>query len=103
MARQISAPTVIGDYAGYTCPVSGRWIEGRKAHTENLRRTGSRLFEPGEREAYSAARAKDDQILEAKIERTADEFIAKLPGEKRDRLAAEMENGLDVQLTRQSA
>jgi len=39
---------VASDYEGYQCPVTDKWIEGRYAHKENLKRTGCRLLEPGE-------------------------------------------------------
>lgn len=98
--KLIEAPAVRGDYPGYECPVSGKWVEGRKAHQENLKRTGCRLFEPGETSAYQAQVRKDDEALEASIEATADQLITSLPVEKRDRLAAEMEHGLDVEIVR---
>lgn len=43
-----SAPMVAGDYAAYDCPVTGKPIEGRAAHRENLKKTGCRLLEKGE-------------------------------------------------------
>jgi hypothetical protein len=43
-------PRVIGDYAAYECPVTGKMIEGRKAHQENLIATIA--------ESWSAARRK---------------------------------------------
>ncbi len=98
--KLISAPAVRGDYPGYDCPVTGKWIEGRKAHQENLKRTGCRLYEPGETSAYQQQVRKDDEALEASIEATADQLITSLPVEKRDRLAAEMEHGLDVAIVR---
>ncbi len=101
MNRQLSAPMIVADYAGYESPVTGKWIEGRKAHQEELKRTGCRIFEPGEKEAFERSRKADDEKLDQAIEASADEFIAKLPTEKRDKLAAEMDNGLDVQITRQ--
>lgn len=45
-------PHLVSDYEAYECPVTGKMIEGRAAHRENLKRTGCRLFEPGEREQY---------------------------------------------------
>lgn len=100
MSRMLSAPYVQNDYPAYTCPVTGERIEGRRAHEENLKRTGCRILEPGESDAYrrSLAHAEDD--LDAKIDETADRLITSLPTEKRDRLAAEMEGGLDTQLER---
>lgn len=100
MNRQISAPFVVGDYPPYECPVTGRMIEGRKAHEENLKRTGCRVLEAGETESYKRSLSKVDEDLDKKIEETADRLIAELPTEKRDRLAAEMEGGLATEVVR---
>lgn len=100
MLRQISAPRVLGDYAPYQCPITGKLIEGRKAHRENLAQHGCRILEPGETDSYVRSRRREEAKLDSAIEATADELIAKLPTDKRDRLAAEMEHGLDAQITR---
>jgi putative FmdB family regulatory protein len=102
MNRQIQAPMVIGDYPGYQCPVTDRWIEGRKAHEENLRRTGCRVLEPGERESYMRNASKTDEALDRSVEESVDGFIANLPTDKRDSLAAALENGMDAAIVRQT-
>lgn len=100
MQRQISPVIVRGDYAGYTCPITGTWIEGRKAHRENLAKHGCRVYEPGETSRATAARAAAEAALDASVESTVDEFIATLPSSKREQLAAELDSGLDVAVTR---
>lgn len=62
------------DYQGYTCPVTGTWIEGRAAHRENLKRHGCRILEKGEKEE---ARNTRERELERAIERTADAMVAR--------------------------
>lgn len=52
---------VSSDYKGYTCPVSGKWIEGRAAHRENLKRTGCRILEKGEREQNERNRRESEE------------------------------------------
>src|SRR4051812_25281171 len=98
--RVVVAPMVMGDYAGYSCPVTGKWIEGRKAHTENLKRTESRLYEPGEREERVEARAKEDASFEAKVERTIEEEIDKLPTRVKEKLGEELAAGVDIKVER---
>lgn len=101
MNRQLSAPWVQADYQEYESPVvPGKIICGRKAHLEHLKETGCRLLEPGETDNYKRTLAKAEQELEQKLDRTADEFITTLPTDKRDRLAAEMEGGLDAKIER---
>lgn len=56
-------PFVSGDYQPYDCPITGRTIDGRKEHRENLARHGCRLLEKGEtdwhRKTAEEYRARD--------------------------------------------
>jgi len=101
--KQVTAARVVADYAGYECPISGAWIEGRAAHRENLAKHGCRVFEPGEREATAKYAAKLDADMDVEVEATVDEFLSKLDTKQRDSLAAEMNAGVDVAYTRQTA
>ena len=100
MNRMLSAPLVLGDYPGYNCPITGDWIEGRKAHIENLKKHGCRVYEPGETEQAKASAAFAEKQLESSIESTVEEFIEKLPTRKREQLATELESGVDVGVIR---
>lgn len=102
MNRVIQAPMVFGDYEAYDCPITGKRIEGRRAHEENLKRHGCRVLEPGETNQAVRFRQQQEAALDRSIEETADRFITGLPTEKRDRLAAEMEHGLDASIVRQA-
>lgn len=100
MNRQICAPAVRGDYAGYECPVTGMWIEGRVAHEENLRRTGCRVLEEGEREAASSARRREEETFLETVAETAAAEVHNLPAAKREKLCAEIEGGLGLAVER---
>lgn len=100
MNRQLSAPMVCGDYPGYSCPITGAWIEGRKAHEANLKKHGCRVLEAGETKGAKRAHAAADAALETAVESTVEEFVEALPTEKKERLAAEIQSGLDVELVR---
>lgn len=100
MERQLSAPRVIADYAGYNCPITGKWIEGRRAHEENLKRHGCRVLEAGETEQVSRNRAAEDAKLDKEIEATAEQFVETLPSDKREALGVALESGLDVSFER---
>lgn len=41
-------PAVFGDYKPYRSPATGKVIEGRRAHRDDLARSGCRLIERGE-------------------------------------------------------
>lgn len=94
------APAVRGDYAGYSCPITGSWIEGRAAHEANLRKHGCRILEPGETDRAAANRKADDEALDKHVESTAEAFVEKLGGEEREALGKALESGLDVKLDR---
>lgn len=98
--RRVCAPAVRGDYAPYNCPVTGKPIEGRRAHEENLKRHGCRILEPGEVSESSRRRAAEDASLEAAVEATTESLLASMPGRKLEQLAAEMQAGADVTIER---
>jgi len=100
MERMIEAPMVRGDYPGYDCPITGKWIEGKRAHEENLKLHDCRVLEEGETAARIAARQREEAEWEASLDATLEEEIIKLPSEKRDQLAAEAENGLTLEVVR---
>lgn len=101
MLRRPSAPYVRGDYPPYESPVvPGKMIEGRRAHEEHLRETGCRIMEPGETDNYRRWHREEEEKFDKKIEETAEQLITALPTEKRDKLAAEMEGGLDAKIER---
>jgi len=67
---------VVSDYSGYECPVTGKWIEGRAAHRENLKQTGCRLLEKGEAEQSHRRRQENLEESSAKSARQIAEKIA---------------------------
>lgn len=103
MDRQIAAPMVRGDYEGYECPVTEKWIEGRRAHEENLKRTNSRVYEPGEFQRNQAIRAKKEQDFDKEIGETVEKLVTSLPPKEKERLACEMSHGVDISLNRTGA
>ena len=99
--KLLSAPAIFTDFEGYRCPVSGDWIEGRKAHEENLKKHGCRVLEPGEREQAERARKAADEALEKSVEDTAGRLVASLPQRKLEKLASELEAGVTATVVRQ--
>lgn len=69
-AQADSGPLVCPDLPGYVSPVTGLWVEGRRARREDLKRTGSRPYEGREQELKEIARQREYQqkALEAKVE-----------------------------------
>lgn len=103
MTKVLTVGRIAGDFQPYECPVTGKLIEGRAAHRENLARTGCRILEPGERgDQARRQKALDDQIDKI-AEDSAVELINNLPEEKRQILAGELEHGGDAIMERRTA
>ena len=60
------------DIPGYESPVTGKWIEGRKARREDLRRTGSRPYEG------RAAEEAEVRKFHVEQERRTDELATRM-------------------------
>lgn len=102
MVRRISAPAVQGDYPPYECPITGKSVEGRRAHLENLKRHNCRLLEPGERESFNRAREHSDRQLFNEVGEEIASAIHTMPVRKRETLVAEVERGADATVIRQT-
>lgn len=70
MQRIVEAPAVQADLPGYTSPIDGRWIEGRRARAEDLKRNGCRPWEGMEAEKKEAERRANeiDHVHERAVE-----------------------------------
>lgn len=102
MERRIQAPAVHGDLPGYDCPITGKWIEGRRAHEENLKKHGCRIYEPGETEQAAQARKAAEERMLRDVDQTVGQFVESLPQDKVEALSTGLQNGLDVSPTRSS-
>jgi hypothetical protein len=100
MERQLSAPAIVSDYAGYSCPVSGKWIEGRRAHEENLKRHGCRILETGETEQVRRNKVSEEAAIDRSVDDTVEQFWEALPTGGREQLATAVTSGLDVAIER---
>lgn len=98
--RIITAPAIQTDYAGYTCPVTGDWIEGRRAHKENLAKHGCRVLETGEREQFAQRKREEDAAFEEQVAETAAAVAANMPSHKKELLGKALDSGLDVGYSR---
>lgn len=99
-AKRLSRPNIQGDSQGYDCPVTGKWIEGKKAHKDNLRRHGCHVLEAGEKSDVEKRRKQEELSLDKAVDSTVDEFIEKLPSKKREQLAREVAAGAAISINR---
>lgn len=91
--RVISAPMFSVEQVGYSCPVTGKWVNSGREHRENLKEQGCRVLEPGETEAASAFRQREEADFEAKLDKTVETELAKMPSEKKEQLYSELTRG----------
>ena len=98
--RCLSAPRVFGDYPGYNCPNTGRWVEGKRAHLENLKRQGCRILEPGESDAARNRIKAEEAAFDKSLDNTVEELVASLPPRQMEQLASEVQHGVTATVER---
>jgi hypothetical protein len=79
------APMIAPDLPGYLSPVSEKWVEGRAARREDLKRTGCRPYEGRDQEQKEIERKSKHEEAKADVARfdaVAKTFYA-LPEQKR--------------------
>jgi hypothetical protein len=64
---------IVPDLPGYESPVTGKWVEGRKARREDLKRTGSRPYEgrAAEMQIANSYRESVEREMDRKAEAAA--------------------------------
>lgn len=98
--RVISAPMFNVEQVGYTCPVTGKYIGSKKAHEENLRQQDCRVFEPGEKELAQKRIAEQEAAFEKSVDQTVEKNFWSMPSDKREKIANELESGVDLAIER---
>lgn len=76
----LSAPMVVVDYPGYVSPATGKWVEGKKAHLQDLKESGCRIFEPGERNDMEKRLKEEDKKLDTFVNDSVEKVYAELKG-----------------------
>lgn len=84
----VETHVIMPDLPGYQSPVTGKWIEGRRARREDMARTGSRPWEGMEQEQKEASRRKqyEEQKQDARLHEAASRAWYQLDPRKRRRL-----------------
>lgn len=88
------------DYVGYECPITGKWIEGKKAHRENLAIHGRRILEKGETQQLIANKAKQEAELDRLVDESVDRELSGYDAQKLENLGRAIESGLDISVDR---
>jgi putative FmdB family regulatory protein len=74
----LHAPRIFGDYEGYESPATGAWVEGRRAREEDLRRSGCRPYESGEREEMIKRQDANERQLDKVVDTVVDNTLQEL-------------------------
>lgn len=90
--RVISTPLFTVDQTGYNCPVTDKWVGSKRQHEENLKQTGCRVLETGEKEATEQFRAREEASFDRKIEETIEREIEGYSSSKREALHNDLIN-----------
>ena len=85
----LNSATAYGDTPSYQSPIDGKWIDGRKARKEDMKRSGSRPWEGMEAEKKEASRfrAEADQQFNRRLDERVERTYYELPASKRRALA----------------
>lgn len=78
--KVLSVPMVAIDYPAYESPATGKWIEGKKAHLEDLKQSGCRLMEPGEQADMQKRVKAEDKALDTFVDNSVDKVFAEIKG-----------------------
>lgn len=98
--RAISLPMFRVENVGYDCPVTGKWIGSKQAHSENLKAQGCRVLETGEKEESQRVKARLDQDFERRLDETVERTIDSWDSAKKESLTNELLGGADLAVER---
>jgi hypothetical protein len=86
----------------YQSPIDGRPITTKQARLNDLAANDCVEYDPSLK-AYGERRRQQEQAaLERSIDETVEREIQTMPTRKREKLTAELDGGMDVEVTRQS-
>jgi len=100
LSRRLTGCQIQMDIAGYSCPITGKWIGSRREHKANLARHGCRVLEGGESEGARRGRARAEQEMDKGVDETLDRLIEGMPTRAKEQLEGELRSGMDLTVER---
>lgn len=88
--RARPSPLIWLDLPGYDSPVTGKWIEGRVARREDLKRNECVEYDPGMKDDAKRNEKAREEKLDRIIGEAAERMYNQLPESKRNQLDREM-------------
>lgn len=82
----------------YESPTTGRWITSKAQRREDMKSSGCVDYEPSMKQEMERKRIAEDAELDRKIDSHIEETIYNMPARNRERLAAEIDSGVDIEI-----
>lgn len=98
--KTLSPAMLMTDLPGYTSPIDGHWVEGRKARREDMLRNGCREYDPSEKKNFLQNQYLEEQRFDKAVDETLDRQLSTMPARKLELLEQEVRSGADVITTR---
>lgn len=91
-SKPITHAPMIGKAATYQyqCPITGREINGKRDHEENLARHGCRVLEDGEHQDAARRRQHEAAKLDQSLDEGVTKIIDQMGHDKREQLVKEV-------------
>lgn len=100
--RKVSTPMFSIDatnFPAYQSPATGKWITSKAQRREDMKVSNCVDYEPSMVNEQQRRHAAEDAALDKKVEEHVENEIINMPAEKREKLAAEVDN-LDIDVVR---
>jgi hypothetical protein len=103
MERPIKAPMAfVQRDICYDSPIDGRHITSMAARKEDLARSGCIEYDPGMKQDAERRAKEAEAATERAVDETVEREFATMPSRKKEKLAAEIEGGLEPMVERRS-
>lgn len=87
----------------YTSPIDGRPITSQRARADDLARSGCIPYDPAMKQDTDRRVREAEASLEKTVDDTVERIVSLMPGDKREKLQAELNSGLVAEPVRQTA
>lgn len=84
----------------YDSPVDGRPITNKHARIDDLKRHGCVEYDPEMKTDYQRRVVEKERALDKSVDTFVESTVAQMPPRKRERLTAELQGGVNAEVTR---
>lgn len=84
----------------YLSPIDDRPITSKQARLQDLARSNCVPYDPDQKQDYTRRIEAQEAALEKAVDRTVESEIANMPARKREKLEAELQGGMTIDIVR---